>query len=350
MVVIPLYAVAVVAGIRAGLLDADKPFSDAQAKALWSLLAAGLTSAVTLTGFLLTRAHNLRLLAVQEAADSRQAATQNETERRLVLDSAVKGVGLISAGDGTYAPQAVVAGALATLVHLEHPVIAMRCLSAAWTDRAIDAASAVWLIGEALASDFPESQLEAAALLLDKADLLVREDAAGADPYWPGRWREGWRSDVPIDARVYICEAVVRTLITHPPDWWRGEGLWALSVFVAALDAEVDKDMRGGIAEIVLVFIEDKEVGSVSVPSGWRSYSELREQAEEAMAAYSEPIAPIDELIPAVRRWKQDGRTISEVTPDLAARWATATRLITERRWMPGGLGTGWHCARERHT
>jgi hypothetical protein len=51
--------------------------------------------------------------------------------------------------DGTaYPTKAAVAGAIAALIHLEHPVIAMRCLEAAWDDNAVDRGTAAWLISE----------------------------------------------------------------------------------------------------------------------------------------------------------------------------------------------------------
>ncbi|WP_448620896.1 hypothetical protein [Geodermatophilus sp. URMC 65] len=181
--------------MRADLLDVDKTFSADETKALWALLASGFTATVTLTGFLITRAHNLRLLAAQEAAESQQAIVQEETERRLVLDTAVKGVSLLGAGDGKYAPRAAVAGALATLVHLGHPVIAMRCLAAAWADKAIDTASATGLIDEGLASDDGGSQLEA-NLLMTNAGQLVTDDRPG-DLHWPC---DGWKSGAGIFA------------------------------------------------------------------------------------------------------------------------------------------------------
>jgi hypothetical protein len=154
LIALPLYAIAVALVIRSHVFAFGRgPLSSEDVRALWALVASGITASLTFTGLLFTRSHNRRTLALQI-----------EAERRLVLETVVKGLDLVAPTE-EYAPKAKIAGALAALVHLYHPVIAMRTLGAAWGDGVVDSASAVWLINEVLEQGSKQSQLEAATLL-----------------------------------------------------------------------------------------------------------------------------------------------------------------------------------------
>jgi hypothetical protein len=132
LLVLPLYALVITVVVRSGLWDlSGEPFNDEQFKALFLFLGAALGTTATVTGLLLTRASAERSLAQQQ------------------LDTAVQALSLIK-NETDYAAKAVVSGALATVEHLGHPVIAMRTLQTALRDDAVDINTAVWLIDQVL--------------------------------------------------------------------------------------------------------------------------------------------------------------------------------------------------------
>jgi hypothetical protein len=178
--VVPGYILAVSVVIRSGLFDfaSKKPLTANDAQAIWVFLGSAVAASVTACGLLLTNAHNARLILFQREIDLRDRVAAETADRRLTLDTAVATLELLSEGPA-YAPKGSVAGALTTLVHLGHPIIAMRCLAASWDDKAIDSASATWLISEAYSKGTPASQIEAANLLRDHALDLT-------DPTRPG--------------------------------------------------------------------------------------------------------------------------------------------------------------------
>ena len=149
LVIIPTIAGTVALAIRSGLFHAHAgPVTNDQLKVFWTFAGVAVAAAVSLTGYLMT---------------SNQHRT---SEQRLALDTTVSGLKLLANQEGSgYAPKAVVAGALATLIYLRQPIIAMRSLSTAWKEEAIDSPSAVWLISEIVATADDMTQLEAALLL-----------------------------------------------------------------------------------------------------------------------------------------------------------------------------------------
>ena len=150
--ILPIYALVGIALVRSGILSVRRTaVTDEQFKAIWTLIGALVAAAATLVGALFTRENNLRTLAMQDDIENRKVIAQKEIEgrkleietrkvveqetvdRRLELDTAVKGLELLVVDDH-YAPQARIAGGLAILVHLGHPIIALRTLAAAWVE------------------------------------------------------------------------------------------------------------------------------------------------------------------------------------------------------------------------
>jgi hypothetical protein len=207
----------------------------------------------------MTRAQNIRLVAQQN------------------LETAVKGIDLIRADD-KYAPRAAVAGGLATLVRLGHAIIAVRCVAAALADEAVDIASAVWLVDEALARGDAQTQIEAADLLWRNAERLVPEDKPGTF-HWPARWIEDWRVDVPLDARISLCMAALVAYNSRTRVWWR-EHDDVLSIAYAAMSEETDPNLRAQWAKVVLVLADaNDQDGAFTKHGKWRTYRQVREEA-----------------------------------------------------------------------
>jgi hypothetical protein len=184
LVLIPLYAISAAFAIRSDLFDLSRTqITDEEYKAIWPLIASGLATSATVVGLLLARSHNERTLAFQEDIENRKLASQREVEERnaiyqaetssrLALDTVVKCLELLVVEEGKYAPKARMAGTLAALIHLGHPVIAMRTLGAAWEEDAVESATACWLIGEVFQSGSNVSRREGSRLLRGNAHKL----------------------------------------------------------------------------------------------------------------------------------------------------------------------------------
>jgi len=155
---LPLYALPVAFAYRSGVFNLqDKSISSDEFKAIWVFIGSGLATGATIIGLLFARSHNQR------------------TSEQLALDTAVKGLDLLTVSDGEYAPKAKIAGALATLVHLGHPTIAMRALRVVWAERVVDEGTACWLISQVLQSESDDSKIEACELLRANASKLPFE-------------------------------------------------------------------------------------------------------------------------------------------------------------------------------
>jgi hypothetical protein len=232
-------ALIVVLLIRSGFFKFGTAITDTQYKALWTFLASALGAAVTLIGLTLTSSHNARTLALQSDLENRKSIAANDAENRQKLQAAVEGLQLISTSAGGYAVSAQVAGSLATLVHLGHPVIAMRALRAAWFDGPVDVDTAVWLINEVLVKGSRESQFEASTLLCEHAaDLCDDRGGHEGEFSWPSLLYSKWPVSPARVCRFEILFAVVRVVISKAKDWWGFQYDWSL----ALLDEAIEKD------------------------------------------------------------------------------------------------------------
>jgi hypothetical protein len=199
-VVLPLYIITIFIAIRSGLFSSsEKSLTGDESKAIWGLIGSAITASATLIALLVASNQNRR------------------SEYRLTMDTAVRGIALSQSPDGSYGTNAVVAGSLATLAHLDHPVIAMRMLAAAWRDNAVDTASAVWLINEVLIKGTPESQLEAVPPQGNPVGDWVRGVCPDAEARRGGQSFSSGRS---LTARP--CRAADGVAVRAGVSWCRG--------------------------------------------------------------------------------------------------------------------------------
>jgi hypothetical protein len=264
VIVLPLFAIAVVLVVRSHVfVPNEKGLSSADVRALWAFIGSGVGAAVTLVGLLFTRSHNERTLALQK-----------EAETRLALDTVVKSLDLV-ATSGTYAPNAKIAGSLAALVHLNHPIIAMRTLGAAWADGAIDVPSAVWLINEVFERGADQSQLEAAALLDIHATELCTTSPGIF--FWPVSAEYLWPANMQLSARLRLLRAIMITLVSRPLEWWRSGGRagWALSLFDEVVQHDDDENMRGEAAVAAQKLLPVIGADTLQYRSGWKPVAEV---------------------------------------------------------------------------
>jgi hypothetical protein len=261
-------AVFVAITVRLGVeaITGPPPSADA-VKALWAFAGAAAAAAVTLTGLFFTRTQAAR------------------SEQRLALDTAVKGLQLLAQDGPTYSPRGVVAGALATLVHLEHPVIAMRSLAACWADDAVDTPTATWLISEVLDAPHAQAHLEAAALLDAHAHQF-----AGIAPgsfSWPAAIEFRWMPEIaPLPARLLVLRAVLTTLVSRPRSWWREGGRegWAVALLHHAVLTDPDDTIKAHAAFCVQSLLPDLNVSDVQSAEGWISVTTIQASVASAPA------------------------------------------------------------------
>jgi hypothetical protein len=257
-------AVFVAVTVRFGVdaLTGSPPAGD-DLKAMWTFAGGAVAATVTLIGLLFSRAQAAR------------------TEHRLALDTAVAGLQLLNASDGkSYAPRGVVAGAIAALVHLEHPVIAMRSLAACWNDSAVDIPSATWLLSEIFASPNAQAQIEAAAMLDAHAQDLCEEPSGTFS--WPASIEYQWLPTAPLPARLHVLRAILRVVISKPRDWWRDGGRdgWAAALFRQVALTDADLDLKAHAAHYIDIILAESRLHTIQTETHWMTVDELRASVE----------------------------------------------------------------------
>lgn len=264
-----------------------KGISDAQYKALWVFIGSALATSVTLISLLISKAQNERAFAFRQETEARDRAAQAVAESRQTLDTVVRCLDLVTAPDGNYAPTARIAGSLAALIHLHHPVIAMRTLSAAWMDKKVDSSTAVWLIGEVLASESTSttSKAEAARLLYDHAgDLCGSAEGPKGEFAWPDVLWTRWLKDLPREARFEILFAAVSVLLSRPENWWGPTDGWVAVLLDEALLNDDDRAIRESAWHLLRAFISEYKPRGARWP--WRDSFKTPQDIAKHLRSY----------------------------------------------------------------
>jgi hypothetical protein len=275
-IVLPLYAITSALVLRSHVFSSNRTvLSSEDVRALWAFIGSGVGASVTLVGLLLARSHNERTLALQTEAERNRTAAAKEAEMRLALDTVVKGLDMV-ATSGTYAPRAKIAGALAALVHLNHPIIAMRTLGAAWADGAVDVPSATWLINEVFELGSDQSQLEAAALL----DIHATELCTSTPGifFWPVSAEYMWPASMQLNARLRLFRAILTTLTSKPVEWWSdgGRAGWALSLLDEVVQNDSDEKMMAEAAIAAQTILYVVRVDTIQYRTDWKPIEDVR--------------------------------------------------------------------------
>jgi len=237
LVIVPIYLVALRLLIKSKFL-ASGAVNNAQYKALFTFVGAGLTASAALIGSILVWTHNNRSRA-QLQLDNQKAREQHEQDQeqlaahnKLVieqqkLDKVVKGLELIAQGD-SYARPARVGGALAALVQLGQPVIAMRILDSAWEDGAVHSRTACWLIDEVTRVGDTPAAIDAAQLLAQHADKLTFDAGRLRVCYWPPALINERPRALSEECKEQILIAITRLLVSRSAEWWEDRCAWTL--------------------------------------------------------------------------------------------------------------------------
>ena len=311
---LPVYVITGFALVRTGVFHTGRaPLSADGIKAVWAFLGAAIASVVTAFGLLVTHSHNQRTLLLQREiagraeqaaweASERQRMAQDETDRRLKLDSATNMLALLS-NQGPNATRSAIAGALSALVHLEHPIIAMRCLQAAWGDGAVDGGTAAWLISEVYENGSDEARIEAADILRDYAAQLTETPRPGLLS-WPACLDRHWPPVNSTEARTNIVLAALETLMSQERTWWVDGWDRFTALFDEVVKNDLVDELRASAAEAVLILTQGApEDYSIEYGNGWKLFSEMRERAERCVHATDQRIFAVTSALERLADW-----------------------------------------------
>jgi hypothetical protein len=290
-VLLPLYAATAAFAIRSGIFDlADRSITSDEYKAFWAFLASGFATAVSLVGLMFTRSANER------------------SSHQLGLDTVVKGLELLVNNDGEYARPAKVAGALSALVHLGHPVIAMRSLAVAWDDRAADPATACWLVSEVFRRGSEESMLEASKLLWKHAGSLFEEEGEDSAFAWPDALYDEWPLRVPLEGRYMNLRSVIRLALSRDREWFTRQGEWI--GYLLYLIVQNDRQLASTATEVVKAFSHSPEEPLIDQYSTKNGRIVRREDIRKLMLRPRGKVFYIGILpqLTAIQAWMQQGQ------------------------------------------
>lgn len=319
-----LLAVITVVSVAVLLVPGGPEVSDDRVSALWILLASLLATAASLVGALLSKTSQERSHALQAQTEERKGRLESEAEQRMRLEATVNGLELLR---GDERPDTVVtAGALAAIVELGHPIIALRVLSAALDVGAVDPATAAWVLDRVFAKplgtmsgpagppgdlgqQYPEAvrqaRHEAAAVLHRHSGVFPRRDLPGGFD-WPDCFRGRWLAGLDTNGGSLVVHALVDTILSAPRSWWTdGDGtwIWVVDSLDAALGCESDPDILLKAAAHLALLLD------LAGPDDYVPYrSEIVSRAE----AYGGTVGPPARL-DRIRRWGA-GADVSDET------------------------------------
>lgn len=245
LVMLPLYVMAALLAIRAGMFRVTGTPGGAQTSTFLTFIGGGLATAATVLGGLFTWQHN------------------RQERHRLGLQTVIDSLGSLAVGS-----KPRVAGVLASMVLLGHPRVAMRMLAPAWEAGEVDADTATWLIGQVLAPDQrgtsstdgdsidPAAVREAATVLMDHVGDLTKPPPRKFS--FPGHFLGSWSADpeLPGDVRKQLLLVMGTMLASRDMDWWCPGGFppnWPTTVLVECAREDPARELRSAAALLISV-------------------------------------------------------------------------------------------------
>lgn len=342
--VVPLYVLAVVLVIRSNLFRSSDPLNGEQLRALWAFLGIALTATIAALGHLFTRSWHEKDRAQQHEAEAARRGTDRMNNAQLRLETVARSLELLK-GNEAYAPPAVVAGALATLVHLGYPIVAMRTLSSAWRDEAVDADAACWLISEVFNDGSAASQVEAAGILRSHANQLAHfnEGQNVATFAWPHCLLADWPENLPPGARAQNLETLILVILSLERKYWRPNYVWCLTVLAAATN---DPDPAISTAARQLLAVMAVKVDGRALPPHIsaalaKAAKSKDEQTLDFVASYRQAIAAWNEdrsihvSVPERQQPSDGSGGVSASEPD---HFMATTMKISDDAFVPSPL------------
>ena len=211
---------------------------------------------------------------------------RDEAEKRLKMEAAIRGVGLLSSPATRVAPKAQKAGALLALAKLGQIDFALSLLDELWRKDEVETSTAVWLINQSLKSDDLNTQNDGAEILDSYATRL----AIAGHMRWPDHVRGRCPSNITKpDISMHIIEALVKALISQPHEWWDSEEFYnVLFLFYSVISSELSNTTKASAGLFLDRLLDSPRVAKVSpntfmTPSGIVSPEEMKVEAGRAM-------------------------------------------------------------------
>lgn len=242
LIVLPLWVMAVLLAVRAGMFRLSGTPSSEQTSVFLTFIGGGLATAATVLGALFTWQHNKR------------------ERRRLVMDTVIRSLESLQVGK----PRVV--GVLSSIIQLGQPRVALRVLAPMWELGQVDDETATWLIGQVLApgsgrmgtgdGDLIDQATveEAAALLREHADTLTKDNERSLS--FPGHFKDEWRTDpeLPRDAKLQVLMAMGTMLASRGKGWWGCDGhppSWPTVILESCVRSDSDPGVRSAAAVLL---------------------------------------------------------------------------------------------------
>jgi hypothetical protein len=216
--------------------------------AVLALVGGSIAAAVTLVGTVL-----------KFSIDERNLTLARETEQRNKIEAAIRAISLLGENKADSAPSQL-SGALLALVSLNELELALSILEDLWHDDKVSSGTAEVILKRVLdrgADDEPLSDsivITASTLVLQNVTRLEK----GSAYYWP-IMDAGWRSDLPIMARLHLAMAAAL--------WYKAARTSAgsykdapLHILAKALEDEDDNVKEFAALKLLEVVGEDTEL------------------------------------------------------------------------------------------
>ena len=242
LIVLPLWVMAVLLAIRAGMFRLSGAPSSTQTSVFLTFIGGGLATAATVLAALFTWEHNRR------------------ERRRLIMDTVIKSLESLEAGKSR------VVGVLSSIIQLGQPRVALRVLAPIWETGQVDDETATWLIGQVLAPDraridsgdgdtIDQATVEEAAVLLrEHADKLTKDKERSFS--FPGHFKDEWSTEpeLPHDAKAQMLIAMGTMLASRSKDWWACDGhcpQWPTGILVKCARHDPDPQVKSAAAVLL---------------------------------------------------------------------------------------------------
>jgi hypothetical protein len=317
-----LFAAFIVVAWQSGFFTftGSQPSANVVAAAL-ALTGVFVTAALTAIGVVLKQSVDERTLALQKQAETRLSqekehndAIQDQAERRLQMDTAIRAVQLFSTSTGAMAPEVQVAGALYALGSLNQHKLTLSLVADLLGRNELDTDTAGEVVGLAIRSGDARVQTTAISCLWQNVTKMVNERGASV----PECVADGCGSCVSS-----ACSGLPEGMVGWAPlilgkaltamsadDWRQGEALhnayWILDSLFNHYHSRIDSEDE----ESVLV----RDISGCLLERAWRAFPEYQAEARA-------------ELLPELTAIETPGDAAAKVLAPKLVAWAKAASV-----------------------